>query len=322
MAATTAPNLKRRRFRAILAAGVLLALGFALSRAVKIRGDAGSDPQRYDYQSTRMLVRLTARAAALLEREGETAIEEFRSRPERWSLGGDSYLYVYDREGINLYHGGYPGLIRRDLARLTDLLGKPIHRLVLDQLDNHRESNPHGWVHYLWPAPGSLQGAWKSSCHFPATLPDGREVYVGSGLDYPQMEREFFRIIVDQAAERLEAKGRAAIAELKAFEGPFAIYDESVFVLDLSGRAILDPALDLAEPRDLFAYQDLGGNRPLRELARRLEKEEAVWVVTLDQDRAGGDPVKKGIYGRRTTMDGEPVIVGALCDLPRPAWMR
>ncbi len=167
---------------------------------VKLRGEAGSDPHRYDYRSTRMLVRLTARAAELLEREGEAAFAEFRSRPERWSVGGDSYLYVYDREGVSLYHGGYPSLIQRDLTRLTDLLGKPIHLLALDQLDNHRESNPHGWVHYLWPAPGSLPGAWKSSCHFPATLPDGRKIYVGSGLNYPQVEREFFRIAVDQTA--------------------------------------------------------------------------------------------------------------------------
>ena len=315
-------NRQRRWFRGVISAGILLAVVWAASRIVKLTGEAGSDPHRYDYQATRMLVRRTARAAELLETKGEAAFADFAAGADSWSVGGDSYLYVYDREGVNLFHGGYPGLAEQDLHRLTDLLGKPIHRLVLDQLDNHRETNPHGWVHYLWPAPGSLPGTWKSSCHFPATLPDGREVYVGSGLDFPLVEREFFRIVVDQAARLLAAGGQAGLSDLKAVEGPFIIYDESVFVLDLSGRAILDPALDLAVPRDLFAYRDLAGNRPLKELARRLEEEEAAWVLTLDQERAGGDPVKKGIYGRRAEMDGQPVIVGAICDLPRPAWMR
>lgn len=315
-------NLKRRWIRAVVTIGVMLVLASAFFRMAKLRGDAGSDPHRYDYRATRRLVRLTARAARRLEKEGEAAFEDFSNRPEKWSVAGNSYLYVYDRDGLNLYHGGYPELEGQELGDLLDLQGKNIHRLVLDQLDNHSEVNPHGWAHYLWPAPGSLQGTWKSSCHFPATLPDGREVYIGSGYDTPLVEREFFRIAVDQAAGLLAEKGEAALDIFRDPRSPFTIHDEAVFVLDREGRAIIDPSLDLKKPRDLFEYRDLSGRYPLRELAERLEKEEKVWVVTLSRDRAGGHPVKKGIYGRKAKLDGEPVIVGALCELPEPAWMR
>jgi hypothetical protein len=307
--------------RMVLAAAALV-LVFAFFRIWKSRGGAESDLSRYDYRATRRLVRLTARAARLLEEKGEEAFADFSAEPDKWSVEGESYLYVYDREGVNLFHGGYPELQGQGLGDLHDLLGKNIHRLVLGQLDNQSSSNPHGWCHYLWTAPGSLQGAWKSSCHFPATLPDGRKVYVGSGHNTPLVEREFFRITVDQAAELLAGKGATALAELKDPGGPFTIYDESVFILDPAGKAIIDPALDLKQPRNLFDYRDLSGRFPLRELAERVEKEETTWVVTLNRERAGGDPVKKGIYGRKAKLDGKPVIVGALCELPEPAWMR
>ncbi len=313
---------RRLIFPMALGIGGVLILLFAFLRVREFREDVRSDLRCYDYWSTRRLVRLTARASRLLEEKGEAAFADFSAAPDQWSVDGESYLYVYDREGVNLFHGGYPELQGLELGDLHDLLGKNIHRLVLDQLDNHSESNPHGWCHYLWAAPGSLQGTWKSSCNFPATLPDGRRVYVGSGHNTPLVEREFFRITVDQAAQLLAEKGKVALAELKDPEGPFTIYDESVFVLDAAGRAIIDPALDLKKPRDLFTYRDLSGRFPLRELAERLEKEDAVWVVTLNRERDGGHPVKKGIYGRKAQLDGEPVIVGALCELPEPAWMR
>ncbi len=316
------PNWRRRAGRIILAAAAAAALLVAVFRILKAGPGEQTDLRVYDYRATRMLVRLTARAARRLEEKGEAAFADFSDHPDQWSVDGESYLYVYDWEGVNLFHGGYPELKGRDLGDLHDLLGKNIHRLVLDQLDNHSEVNPHGWCHYLWTAPGSLQGTWKSSCHFPAALPDGRRVYVGSGHNTPLVEREFFRITVDQAAGLISEKGSAALAKLKSPEGPFTIYDEAVFVLDPAGRAIIDPALDLKQPRNLFTYRDLSGRFPLRELAERLEKEKSAWEVTLNRERAGGHPVKKGIYARKAELDSKPVIVGAICELPEPAWMR
>ncbi|MDP8236928.1 MAG: cache domain-containing protein [Candidatus Erginobacter occultus] len=313
---------RRRIFPVVLTAGAVLILIFVLLRIRQLGETERSDLRGYDYLATRRLVRLTAQGARLLEEKGGEAFDDFSADPDRWSVEGESYLYVYDREGVNLFHGGYPELRGQDLRDLTDLLGRNIHRLILDQLDNHSESNPHGWCHYLWAAPGSLQGTWKSSCHFPATLPDGRKVYIGSGLNTPLVEREFFRINVDQAAEFLAGEGTAALAGLKDPQGPFTIYDEAVFVLDREGRAIIDPSLDLKKPRDLFEYRDLSGRFPLRELAERVEKEKTGWVVTLSRERAGGHPVKKGIYGRNSELNSKPVIVGALCELPEPAWMR
>jgi len=98
-----------------------------------------ADLHIYDYRDTRLLVSLTGRAAALIEEKGEKAFESFRKHPKRWSLDGSSYLYVYDMDGVNLFHGGYPELKGKDLSELTDLHGKKPVNIIIDQLDKSRE---------------------------------------------------------------------------------------------------------------------------------------------------------------------------------------
>lgn len=302
---------------AIVGAIVFLAGG----RIIRLRDGPGLDLRAYDYRDTQRIVNLTARAAALVEEEGTKAFEAFRENADEWTLGDHSYLYVYGRDGVNLFHGGYPAFVNRNLIDFTDPLGRKVMRLIIDQLDRHREANPHGWVHYLWVPPRSLDGAWKASCNFPATLPDGRAVIVGSGLEGALPEREFYRIVVDEAAELLAAKGRAALDEIRDPRGPFSLHDRGVFVLEGSGGALIDPGLNLNEPRNLFDYRDFSGRQPLRELEAKLDDANGAWVIMLGPEAAGKKPVKKGIYARRATMDGAKVIVGAICPLPRPAWM-
>lgn len=280
------------------------------------------DLNRYDYRDTRQLVALTGRAAELIAKDGEKAFAVFRRNPDKWSVDGNSYLYVYDMSGLNLFHGGYPDLEGKNLIGFTDLLGKKAVRMIINQLENYRSLNPHGWSHYLWVPPGALDGVWKSSCNFAVTMPDGRRVFVGSGIDAPLQEREFYRINVDEAKELLEQKGRSALDYLKAPEGPFTIHDRGLFVIDPRGNTIIDPGLTLDPPRNLFDYRDLTGRRPILELNEKLKTGDYAWVITLNREKAGSKPVKKGIYGRRALMDGEEVIVGAICPLPHPAWMR
>ncbi len=283
---------------------------------------SAADLRRYDYRDTRLLVALTGRAAALIEEKGEMAFESFQKYPTRWSLDGNSYLYVYDMDGVNLFHGGYPELKGNNLMDLTDLQGKKPARMIIDQLENHRAINPHGWIHYLWVPPGTIDPVWKSSCNFKVTMPDGRQVFVGSGIDSPLPEREFYRIIVDEAVELLKRKGSAGLEELKSPETPFSIHDRGIFVIKGDGTAIIDPGLNLNIPRNLFDYQDVTGRRPVRELSKQLQTGDKGWVIMLQRKKAGSKPVKKGIYGRTVNVDGENLIVGVICPMPHPAWMR
>ena len=315
--------MKDRKWQigASAAVGIIILLtGIRLS---KLRGRSPiSNLSRYDYRDTRHLVALTARAAALVGKEGEKAFAVFRKNPGDWSLHGSSYLYVYDLNNVNLFHGGYPKLAGKNLSDFTDLLGKNVGRLIIDQLKKYPAINPHGWSHYLWVPPGALNGVWKAACNFKVNMPDGRAVFVGSGIDNPLQEREFYRIIVDEAARLLEQKGRAELADLRSPRGPFTIYNRGVFVIDRKGNALIDPGMNLDNPRNLLEYRDFTGHRPLAELDKKLQTADTAWVVMLTRENAGGAPIKKGVYGRRARMGQKEVMVGAICPLPRPAWMR
>jgi len=280
------------------------------------------DLRIYDYRDTRHLVSLTAKAARLLEKQGEAALDEFRNHPEEWSASRESYLYVYDLNGTNLFHGGYPELEGENLRDFTDLLGKKVSSQIMDELKNPDDLNPHNWVHYLWLPPGALDPVWKASCNFPAALPEGRRVYVGSGIDNPPQEKEFYRIIVDKAAKLIEDEGEAALEILQNPASIYVIYDQAVFVFDRNGSALIDPGIKLLTERNLYNYSDITGRYHLKELNERLKDSSSAWVITMERSETGGRPVKKGVYGRVAKMDGKEVVVGSICPLPEPAWMR
>jgi cytochrome c len=58
----------------------------------------------------------------------------------------DLYVFVYDRTGVAVAHGGSKALVGKSLIELRDVDGKDIVREVV--------SVPSaGWVHYKWPNP-------------------------------------------------------------------------------------------------------------------------------------------------------------------------
>jgi hypothetical protein len=60
----------------------------------------------------------------------------------------------------------------------------------------------------------------------------------------------------------------------------------------------------------------------MMELSKQLLTNDIGWVIMLHREKMGSKPIKKGIYGRRVRVDGEDLIVGAICPMPHPAWMR
>ncbi|MCP3943775.1 MAG: hypothetical protein GY710_20165 [Desulfobacteraceae bacterium] len=273
----------------------------------------------YDYRDTKKLVMLVQKAAKLISLQGDEAFTSFKEQKEKWTFAG-CYLYVYNRKGVNLFHGGYPNLVGKNLINFTDSHGKKGVQMLIRESDN--ANNPHGWIHYLWRSPGALDYTWKSSCNFMVKKPDGGTVFIGSGIDSPQPEREFFRIIVNAASDLLKKKGQKALPLLKSPASRYAILDSKVFISDMKGNSIIPLGIDLEIDQNMFEYKDLTGRHPVKELALKLESSDNGWVVMLNKGRIGGNPIKKTIYGRNSSMDGKKVIVGAICKLPRPAWMN
>ena len=100
-------------------------------------------------------------AAALIERDGDKAFEQFGQPSSRW-LNQDYYLFVYALDGTCVFHPVTPELIGKNVMSLRDMNGKPIIRQITD-VGTKAESDASGWVFYLWQDQTQLTPSWKSA---------------------------------------------------------------------------------------------------------------------------------------------------------------
>lgn len=274
------------------------------------------DLRAYQYRDTKDLVKFVYDASLILKKDGLKSLEYFRDNRKLYDTP-DRYLYIYAMNGVNIYHAGMPHLEGKNLWNLTDKNGKKPIQMVLAALAD--KDNPHGWVHYSWWEPGKFYPVPKSSCHFQVTTPEGETFFVGGGLNYPHEEKEFIRIIVDNAAQLVKEKGHAA---LPLIENPFSEYifrDVKVFVLTKAGKLLVSPVMnDSLTEFKLLECVDEMGHKPFKKALTELKNKDAVWEIFLTKNRYQRNLVKKSLYLRKTSITGQEIYVGAITDLPQP----
>lgn len=279
----------------------------------------GLDVGVYQYRDTRDLVRFVYDASLVLEKGGLKSLKHFQDNRERY-FNRSRYLYIYDMNGVNIYHAGMPHLEGKNLWNVTDKNGKKPVQMVIAALAE--KNNPHAWVHYSWWEPGKFYPVPKSSCHFKVTTPEGVVVFVGGGLDYPHEEKEFIRIAVDNAVQLITNKGEAALAEIESPTSQYTFRDVKVFVFTGTGELLISPVMgdELADMK-LLDCTDETGHKPFEKALRELKKydKDKVWEVFLAKNRYERILIKKALYLRKTYMAGkQEVYVGAITNLPQP----
>ncbi|HQG65949.1 MAG TPA: cache domain-containing protein, partial [Smithella sp.] len=145
----------------------------------------------YQYRDTKDLVKFVYDASRMIKKDGLKSVE-FLKNDRQIHYSPDRYLYIYYMNGVNIYHAGMPHLEGKNLWELKDKNGKKPIQMVIAAIKD--QNNPHAWVHYSWWEPGKFYPVPKSSCHFKVTTPEGQEIFVGGGLNYPHEEKEFIRI--------------------------------------------------------------------------------------------------------------------------------
>ena len=276
------------------------------------------DLSMYQYRDTKNLVRFVYNAAQRLRRDGLKSLEYFKKHRDKYKTN-DYYLYIYDTDGTNLFHAGMKELEGKNLWDITDIKGKKITHLILNAIND--KNNSHGWVHYTWWEPGKFYPVPKSSCNFKVITPEGKEIFVGGGINYPHEEREFIRIIVDDAAELINRKGKDALQKISDPTSEYNYRDVRVFVFRSDGKPLISPVvnenfLDM----NLLECVDEIGHKPFAMALEKLKSKDAVWEVFMAKNRYQRVLVKKCMFIRKATMDGEKVFVGAITDLPQPPW--
>jgi methyl-accepting chemotaxis protein len=131
-------------------------------------------------EQTKAVEALVTKAAALIEKEGQTAaFTEFRKKDSEWLHGG-TYLYAYDLKGNVLLNAAFPQREGTNIAGQKDTKGKPFQ----DQILQIAVTEGSGWVSYMFPKPGQTESSEKWAYVKKATF-DGTPGLIASGF-YPE----------------------------------------------------------------------------------------------------------------------------------------
>jgi len=273
------------------------------------------DLSAYQYRDTKDLVKFVYDASLILEKDGLNSLDYFKANRKKY-LTKNRYLYIYDMTGTNLFHAGMEQIEGKNLIDITDKDGKKITRLVLQAIQN--ENNPHSWVHYSWWQPGKFYPVPESSCHFKVTTQNGSVLFVGGGLNYPQEEKEFIRIIVDDAAQLIEDKGEIALKEISNPVSKYNFRDIRVFAFSDNGETLISPVMNstLLEI-NLLECIDEAGHKPFIQALKKLKTEDSGWEVFLSKNRYERNLRKMSLYLRKVNLPNKTIYVGAVTELPQ-----
>ncbi|MFD2518476.1 cache domain-containing protein [Salinimicrobium flavum] len=246
-------------------------------------------------------------AAVKLEEEGEEAFSDFRIKDSQW-FNGDKYLFVWDLDGKRVFHAADPS-IEGDIVNGTlDALGRPYGKMFLETASS---AAGEGWVHYMYPEPGDIFPAWKSSYIKKVTFPSGKDHLVGSGIYNMKMDEFFIEDMVEQAAALIEKQGREAFDVLRDKKGPFYFMDTYIFVASPDGTELVNPALPSLEGRNLIDMKDLDGNPVVKkEIDLAMEKGSG-WLEMSWFLPGTNTPAQKMTFVKKAEANGETFIVGS-----------
>ena len=253
------------------------------------------------------LMRLVRDGAAVLEQRGESAYQEFRTQGSRW-FRGDTYLFVWTMDGTRVFHAADPAGEGQDVSGLEDILGRPIGRTILDVAAS---PSGEGWIHYMYPEPGNIFPAWKSTFVKRVAFPSGRQYVVGSGIYHMQMDSALIEDVVNRAAALVAAEGKAAFGQLRDRTGPFVFMDTYVFLDTPDGTELVNAAQPSLEGKNLNDLRDVNGKALVREYIAAAMKSGSAWVEYHWYKPGDNVPARKLAYVRRVDAGQTTYIVGS-----------
>jgi signal transduction histidine kinase len=270
-----------------------------------------------DRMERSFVVDTVTRAVAEIEAKGEAAFPRF------YDLSGpfmvkNAYVFVFDRNGVELVNPAFRNLEGRDLLDVTDTEGKPLVREMLAVA----EKQGSGWVDYMWPKPGESVSTRKSTYVSKARLGD-QWVVVGSGVylaDAPARESgprkltaEQLMTLVSEAAGVLESRGEDAYPEFRQRGSKWFRDDTYFFVWTTDGTRVFHAADQSIEGRDASDEHDALG-RPYGEMFLEVATSPsgAGWVHYMYPEPGGIFPSWKSTFLKRVTYPSEKkYLVGA-----------
>jgi signal transduction histidine kinase len=275
----------------------------------------------YMYEDTKQLVGVVEEAAAVLEKQGPDAFLEFGRKNSKW-FNENWYLFAYDINGVCVFHPVTPELVGKNLSGLTDIVGKPVIKMITD-VGRMPEKDAHGWVFYHWVDRSQFDPMWKASYIRKVIGKDNRLYLLGCGLDNQKMEKVFIQDNVDRAVDLIKTKGiKEAFSEFSDPSTSFSFFNTYITVVDSSGKTLLDPAFPGMTRRDLASFKDAVGKTVIVEAIEKLKSSDIAWVQYLWPKPGEILPSRKLLYCRKIIVDGNTLFICSDFYLATPIWMR
>jgi signal transduction histidine kinase len=246
-------------------------------------------------------------AAVKLEEKGEKAFSDFRIKDSQW-FEGDKYLFVWDLNGTRVFHAADPSIEGQIVNGTMDALGRPYGKMFLETASS---AAGEGWVHYMFPEPGDIFPAWKSSYIKKITFPSGKDHLVGSGIYNMKMDEFFIEDMVEQAAALIEDRGKEAFDILRDKKGPFYFMDTYIFVTSPDGTELVNPAQPSFEGQNLLEMKDLDGNPVVKNEIDLAMEEGSGWIQMSWFKPGTNTPAPKMTFVKKAEANGETYIVGS-----------
>lgn len=253
------------------------------------------------------LMKLVREAAVVFEQKGEKAFPEFRAKGSKW-FRDDTYFFVWTLEGVRYFHAANPAGEGLNMGDAKDVIGRPWGRMLLGA---GATPEGEGWFHYMYPEPGDIFPTWKSSFVKRVKFPSGKQYNIGCGIYNMEMDKAFIEDVVNRAAVLVEERGKEAFDLLRDRTGPFNFMDTYVFVENLEGVELVNPAQPSLEGRNLMEVQDVYGKFLVKNYIKQAVKKGKAWVDYYWYRPGESVPVKKITHVRLVKSGGETYVVGA-----------
>lgn len=303
----------------VMRLGLLVMVSALLFYAVDLHAEDRFD--EYMYADTKRLVKLVEDAARLMEQEGTAAFAKFGRKGSRW-FNDQSFLFVYDSAGTNIFHPTIPELVDKNLIDLRDMNGKPLIRFITD-VCKKQEQDAHVWVFYLWHEKNEFEPNWKSAYVRKVVMPDGKVCALGAGHHHLKIEKVIVQENVQSAVDLLMTEGKeAAFQEFLNPASRYSFLNTFIWVTDEMGRAKIDPAFPGKEGRDLTLFRDAIGRAVMKEIIDKLRKDDEAWVQYLWPRPGAVATSRKLAYAKKVRIGDETLLVGSDFFLASPIWMK
>lgn len=256
-------------------------------------------------------------AVAQISTNGEAALRLFHDSTGPF-IAKDSYIFVYDMNGVNLALPPFPNLEGRNLFDLKDTHGK----LIMHEMLHVVKTKGSGWIEYMWPKPGESVSTEKSAYVSKAKMGD-KWVLVGSGVYLADAPKEIspyktitapqLMALVRKGAAVLEKEGERAYAEFRKKGSKWFGDHTYLFVFNMDGARVFHAAEPESEGQNDLGLKDINGRAIGKMILETGTKGSGQgWVHYMYPEPGEIFPTWKSSFVKRVTYpDGKQYIVGS-----------